>query len=226
LDGNPDESRQWARELAGEARWVKVGMTLFYLTGPAIIDEMQALGYKVFLDLKLHDIPHQVEGAANRLGRLGVDLLTVHALGGRAMMAAALHGANQGAKAAGKVPPKVIAVTVLTSMNDASLQDVGVPDTVEQEVQLLMRLSAQSCLDGIVCSPREAAEARSSLGMGALIVTPGVRPAGAATGDQSRVMTPREALWAGASHLVIGRPITEAKDRVKAYNDILHSLTV
>ena len=224
LDGTPEEALQWAEELSGEARWVKVGMTLFYQTGPEIIKHMKTLGYKVFLDLKLHDIPNQVEGAARVLGGLGVDLLTVHASGGRAMMASAMLGARAGAEQAGCPVPKVIAVTVLTSMTDNTLQSIGVSDTASSQVERLIRLSKEACTDGIVCSPHEARMARSILGQDAYIVTPGVRPMGAAVGDQSRVMTPAEAFAARASHLVIGRPITGAKNSLQAYCAIVEEI--
>jgi len=224
LDGSPQEALQWANELAGEARWVKVGMTLFYQTGPEIINQMKALGYKVFLDLKLHDIPNQVEGAANALGKLGVDLLTIHAFGGSAMMTSAMLGARAGAKEAGYPVPKVIAVTVLTSMADDTLKSIGVSDATEGQVERLIHLSKTAGTDGIVCSPHEAATARLMLGDDALIVTPGVRPVGAAVGDQSRIMTPADALAAKASHLVIGRPITGAQDRLQAYCAIIEEV--
>ena len=228
LDGSVEEARYWAQELQGHATWVKVGMTLFYQMGPAIIKEMKDLGYKVFLDLKLHDIPNQVEGAARVLGTLGVDLLTVHASGGRAMMASAMLGAREGAESVGCAVPKVIAVTVLTSMNDNTLESIGVSDTAASQVERLIRLSKEACTDGVVCSPQEAAVARSILGpfseSGVWIVTPGVRPVGADKGDQSRIATPKQAIDAGASHLVIGRPITQVDDRIRAYCAIIEEL--
>ncbi|MCL2437733.1 MAG: orotidine-5'-phosphate decarboxylase [Coriobacteriia bacterium] len=221
LDGSVDEALQWAGELQGHANWIKVGMTLFYQTGPSIIKEMKDLGYKVFLDLKLHDIPNQVENASAVLAGLGVDLITVHASGGRAMMASAMLGARTGAEENALPVPKVIAVTVLTSMTNDTLQTIGVSDTAANQVERLIRLSREAGTDGIVCSPHEAAMARSILGSGALVVTPGVRPTGAATGDQSRIMTPKKAFTAGASHLVIGRPITRATDRIQAIEAII-----
>ena len=224
LDGSIEESMLWAKELSSHAAWVKVGMTLFYQTGPRIIDDMKDMGYKVFLDLKLHDIPHQVENASSKLAALGVDLMTIHAAGGRAMMASAMLGARTGAEAAGKDVPKVVAVTVLTSMTDDTLEVIGIMDSAQVQVERLIRLSKEACVNGIVCSPHEAATARSILGIGASIVTPGVRPLGADTGDQSRVMTPKRALEAGATQLVIGRPITQAEDRVRAFNDIIEGL--
>ena len=221
LDGAPEEARAWAAALEGVVRWVKVGMTLYYACGPAIIDELRARGYHVFLDLKLHDIPHQVEEAAEVLGALGADMLTVHALGGLEMMAAALRGANRGAQRSGQPAPIVLAVTVLTSADAATLASIGVTGELPAEVERLARLAHQACVGGIVCSPLEAALARSIFGTGAAIVTPGVRPAGAEQSDQSRIATPAEALKRGATHLVIGRPITQAPDPAAAARKIL-----
>jgi orotidine-5'-phosphate decarboxylase len=199
-------------------------MTLFYQVGPEIVAELKDLGFKVFLDLKLHDIPHQVECASAVLAGMGVDLITMHAAGGAAMMKAAMRGAHAGAKAAGNAAPKVIAVTVLTSMNDEDLHSIGVADQAASQVERLISLSCDAGTDGVVCSPHEAAIARKLLGGGALIVTPGVRPAGADMQDQNRVMTPHEALCAGSSHLVIGRPITQAEDKRKAFEAIVEEL--
>ncbi|MCL2680131.1 MAG: orotidine-5'-phosphate decarboxylase [Coriobacteriia bacterium] len=226
LDGSREQALCWARELAGSARWVKVGMTLFYQTGPAIIEEMKALGYQVFLDLKLHDIPHQVEGAARTLGSLGVDLLTVHSFGGRPMMEAAMQGAHAGAAAAGHAAPKVVAVTVLTSMSDTDLHDISVVLPAAIQVERLATLARAAGTDGIVCSPHEAAPSRTLLGPDAWIVTPGVRPGRSAADDQSRIATPTQALAAGASHLVVGRPITGSPDRLQAFSDLLSDLGV
>jgi len=224
LDGAPEEVSAWADALQGVVTWVKVGMTLHYVLGARIIDELHARGFKVFLDLKLHDIPHQVEGAAAALGALGVEMMTVHAAGGLDMMAAAVRGANQGAQQAGKPAPVVLAVTVLTSMDAASLRQVGVADDPQAQVERLARLAAQACVGGIVCSPLEAPLVRQVLGAGAAIVTPGVRPAGAAADDQSRIATPAHALELGATHLVIGRPITQAVDPAAAARSVLACL--
>ena len=224
LDCGPAEALDIAERLAGHARWVKVGMTLYYAVGPSIVRSMHKLGYKVFVDLKLHDIPHQVRGAAQSLGQAGADLITVHASGGEAMMAAALAGARKGASLAGAQPPLVCAITVLTSMDALQLAACGVSDSPMGQVTRLASLAQRSGLDGIVCSPQEAAAMRSLLGPSAAIVTPGVRPAGSAVGDQSRIATPAEALAAGASHLVIGRPITCEPDVVAAFEGIAASL--
>jgi orotidine-5'-phosphate decarboxylase len=209
-----------ARALSGHARWVKVGMTLFYREGPAAVAAMRELGFNVFVDLKLHDIPHQVEGAARSLGSLGVGMLTVHASGGAPMIEAAVRGARDGAAATGMPAPAVIAVTVLTSMDDETLRSVGVTDVVADQAIGLAALARTAGAAGVVCSPREAADMRALLGPTALVVTPGVRPAGADAGDQSRIATPAAAFAAGASHLVIGRPITGAADPAAAFEAI------
>jgi orotidine-5'-phosphate decarboxylase len=213
-----------ARALVGHARWVKVGMTLFYREGPAAVAAMRDLGFEVFVDLKLHDIPHQVEGAARSLGALGAGMLTVHASGGAEMMEAAVRGAGDGAEAAGVPAPAVIAVTVLTSMDDETLRSVGVTDTPADQAAGLAALAKTAGASGVVCSPREAADMRALLGPNALVVTPGVRPLGADAGDQSRIATPAAAFQAGASHLVIGRPITGAADPAAAFDALVDDL--
>ena len=222
IDCGRDEALALADRLAGHARWLKVGMTLFYAEGPAIVSEMRERGFKVFLDLKLHDIPHQVRGAAEAAARTGADLLTIHGLGAGAMMAAAREGVE--AAADGGERAKVIAVTVLTSMDQQALSSIGVEAPVADEADRLARLARDNGIDGVVCSPQEAARMRELLGEDALVVTPGVRPAGAALGDQSRVATPSEALARGASHIVVGRPITSADDPVAAYEAIVAEL--
>lgn len=226
LDCAPDEALDLGEKLAGHARWVKVGMTLYYAVGPSIVRQMHKLGYSVFVDLKLHDIPHQVYGAAESLARAGADLITVHAGGGMDMMSSAIKGARRGQAGVDLdgTPPIVCAITVLTSMDAAQLSSIGVEDTPMGQVTRLASLAKESGLDGIVCSPQEASAMRELLGPDAVIVTPGVRPAGAALGDQSRVATPAEAFAAGASHLVIGRPITRAADPVAAFEEIAASL--
>jgi orotidine-5'-phosphate decarboxylase len=219
LDGSPDEALAWADQLQGIVSWLKVGMTLFYATGPTIIEELHGRGFKVFCDLKLHDIPHQIEQAATTLATLGVEMLTVHASGGLEMMAAAVRGANCGAQA-----PTVLAVTVLTSSDARTLNEIGVTATPAAQVENLCRLAHQACVGGIVCSPLEATLVRSIIGSGKALVTPGIRPAGAARGDQSRIATPACALAAGATHLVVGRPITQAPDPAAAARVILDEM--
>jgi orotidine-5'-phosphate decarboxylase len=213
-----------ARLLVGRAAWVKVGMTLFYREGPAAVAALRELGFRVFVDLKLHDIPHQVEGAARSLGSLGAGMLTVHASGGAAMVEAAVRGARDGAEAAGVPAPAVIAITVLTSMDAETLNSVGVADGPADQAAGLAALAKTAGADGVVCSPNEAADLRALLGEHALIVTPGVRPLGSHAGDQSRIATPAAAFAAGASHIVIGRPVTGATDPAAAFEAIVADL--
>ena len=224
LDCDAERALELAHELEGRASWLKVGMTLFYSEGPKIVEAMKRLGFKVFLDLKLHDIPHQVRGAARSAALTGADLITVHGLGSSAMVAAALEGVGEAAAETGSERARVIAVTVLTSMDEAALEEIGVDRPVKEEAARLASLAGGAGADGVVCSPQEASAMRELLGEDALVVTPGVRPAGSALGDQSRVATPASAVTAGASHLVIGRPITGSIDPVAAVEAIVSEL--
>jgi orotidine-5'-phosphate decarboxylase len=221
LDVDRETGIALADGLSGVVGWLKVGMTLYYAEGPSMIAELRQRGFDVFIDLKLHDIPHQARGAARSLGRLGAGMLTVHASGGPEMIAAAVEGAREGASSAGLEPPAVLAVTVLTSTNDEMLSKTGVLDGAAAQVDRLARLAISAGADGIVCSPLEIESMRQTLGAGALIVAPGVRPVGAAVGDQARVATPAQAIVAGASRLVVGRPIVEAEDPIAAAMSIL-----
>lgn len=219
----PDAGRALglADALAGGLAWAKVGMELFYAEGAPLVRELKGRGLKVFLDLKMHDIPNTVKSAARVVAGLGVDMLTIHACGGPAMVAAARAGLDEGAAAAGLPTPKLLAVTVLTSMDQAQLEAVGVDRAVADQAGLLARMARANGADGVVCSALEAAAMRSALGAEALVVTPGIRPAGCAAGDQSRVATPASAIGAGASHLVVGRPVTQAADPAAALSGIL-----
>ena len=223
-----DCSRERALELAGllegKATWVKVGMTLFYAEGPAIVDAMRERGLRVFLDLKVHDIPFQVQGAVRAASLTGADILSIHGLGGSAMVAAARAGAEEAAAERGGERTRLVAISVLTSMDQQALAEVGVTGEVADEVARLASMACGAGSDGIVCSPQEAAQMRALLGPDALIVTPGVRPAGSEVGDQRRVATPAAALAAGASKLVIGRPITGADDPAAAFDAIMGEL--
>jgi orotidine-5'-phosphate decarboxylase len=195
----------------------KVGLEFYTAAGPAAISMVKERGGKVFADLKLHDIPNTVAGAARALVRLGVDMLNVHAAGGRAMLQAAAAAVREEASALGRPAPLLIAVTVLTSLDGEALRhEVGIEREVEEQVVRWAGLAQESGLDGVVASPREIGAIRAACGPEFVIVTPGVRPAGADRGDQRRVMTPVQALQHGASCLVIGRPITAAPDPVAA----------
>ncbi len=223
----PDATRalEMARLLRGQAGWVKVGMTLYYAEGPQVVRDLRAMGFKVFVDLKLHDIPHQVEGACRTLTRAGADMFTVHASGGRAMLESAVAATSAAAEKFRAPRPSIVAVTVLTSLDDAALDEIGVSNTSEKQVALLASLASECGCDGVVCSPNEAVAVRALLGAEALVVTPGVRPEGADAGDQARVATPARALAAGASHLVIGRPVTEAADPAEAVRAIVKEMS-
>ena len=223
LDLEHDAALDLARKLQGHAGWMKVGMTLFYECGPAVVAELKELGFRIFLDLKFHDIPHQVRGAARSAALTGADLMSVHSLGAGAMLAAARKGADEAAQLRG-APVSLVGITVLTSMDQDALASIGVGDEVAAEVDRLASLAYGSGANGVVCSPQEAARLRALLGADALIVTPGVRPAGAALGDQSRVATPGDAMRAGASHVVVGRPITAAADPVAACDAIIDEI--
>lgn len=190
---------------------LKVGKELFTRLGPAFIERLAGRGFEVFLDLKFHDIPNTVEAACAAAADLGVWMVNVHASGGRAMMEAARERLASFAQ-----PPLLIAVTVLTSLDAEDLEQIGCPGEPLDRVLRLARLAQDSGLDGVVCSPREAALVRGGLGPDFVLVTPGVRPGGAVVGDQKRVMTPDEAVAAGADYLVIGRPITAASDPMQA----------
>ena len=186
----------------------KIGLELFSAEGPNVISTVKARNKKVFLDLKLHDIPRTVERAVKAGAALGVDLMTVHAVGGKAMIRAA----KEAALSAGEGAPKILAVTVLTSLDQSDLTDIGVTRDVGAQVEVMGEFAFANGADGIVCSPREVLHMRTLLGSDVLLVTPGVRPAGGDVGDQKRVATPAQAVRDGSTHLVVGRPILEAAD--------------
>lgn len=207
-----EEALALAKVLQGSGCWLKVGLELYAYAGPAMIQELKALGFPIFLDLKLHDIPTTVERAIRGFVQYGADMINVHCSGGYEMMARAAHAVQEaGSKLAST--PKVIGVTVLTSMSeDQFREELGVGRKLKEQVVELARLAERAGLDGVVASAREAKDIRQSLKPDFLIVTPGIRPAWSETNDQKRVLTPAEALAAGSSYLVIGRPITRAED--------------
>ncbi|MCL2818932.1 MAG: orotidine-5'-phosphate decarboxylase [Actinomycetia bacterium] len=224
LDGTLDEALEWADACRGIAGWVKIGMTLFYAEGPLIIKPFLDRGFKVFLDLKLYDIPHQVEGAAYALSKLGVDMFTIHASGGMEMMRAARRGALRAAETLEKPMPTILGVTVLTSMDDEVLAQTGVTCTAQERVVTLTDLG-WPIIEGIVCSPLEIKTVRKTVPADVKIVTPGVRPTWASTDDQARVMTPYEAISDGADYLVVGRPITANRNPKNAAQEVLSEIT-
>ncbi|WP_144185643.1 orotidine-5'-phosphate decarboxylase [Elioraea rosea] len=218
----PDAGRaaSWAAALASHVGLVKIGLELFVASGPGVVASVAAAGAPIFLDLKLHDIPNTVAGATRAAASLGVAMLTIHAAGGPAMVAAA----REAAEGAGGRRPMILAVTVLTSLGAADLAATGVAGGPAQQVLRLARLAVDSGADGLVCSAHEVAQLRAGLGPGVPLIVPGIRPAGADAGDQKRVMTPSQAVLAGADWLVIGRPITGAADPAEAARAIAASL--
>jgi orotidine-5'-phosphate decarboxylase len=195
---------------------LKVGKELFTSAGPQLIESLQQRGFEVFLDLKFHDIPNTTAQACKAAAALGVWMVNVHALGGRKMMETAREALAHHAQR-----PKLIAVTILTSMAQEDLNGIGIEASPAQMVSRLAQLTRDSGLDGVVCSAQEAATLRQQCGKDFCLVTPGIRPAHAAANDQSRIMTPQAALQAGSSYLVIGRPITQAPDPFRALQDTM-----
>jgi orotidine-5'-phosphate decarboxylase len=219
----PARALSLAQQLRDVAGMFKIGSTLFTLAGPQIVKDIIGSGAKVFLDLKFHDIPHQVAGAARSAAQLGVSLFTLHASGGAEMMRRAVAAVADVAEREGTERTKVLAVSVLTSIDANTLAQIGVDSTPQESVLRLVKLAEQSGVDGVVASPQEAATIRANLAnRKLLIVTPGIRPAETNTSadDQRRVSTPAAALAAGADYLVVGRPITAAADPVAAARQI------
>jgi orotidine-5'-phosphate decarboxylase len=203
--------------LQGNCRWFKVGLELYCAAGNSMVEQLRDRGFSVFLDLKLHDIPNTVAGAVRTVARSGASLLTIHAGGGEPMMRAAAVAASA------PDAPRLLAVTVLTSMDATQLNGVGVNDSPAAQVLRLARLAKAAGIDGLVCSAEEVEAVRGAMGPGALLVVPGIRPASAGSrpDDQSRIATPAQAIARGASMLVVGRPITLAPDPAKAAAAIL-----
>ena len=218
LDGmDPEQALAFSAQVEG-LRWVKVGLELFVQAGPAVVAQLRDQGLRVFLDLKFHDIPATMAGACRRAAALGAELITVHACAGSEALQAAQAAAVEGAQRQGQPVPTLLAVTVLTSWEEQRLQrELAIAQGIDERVPALAQLSATAGIGGCVCSPLEAAALRAQHPEPFALVTPGIRSKGAAVGDQSRVMGPVEAITAGASQLVIGRPITRADDPSSAF---------
>jgi len=206
-------------QLEKTCRWFKVGLELFVAAGPAVIPPLVARGHSVFLDLKLHDIPNTVASAVRSASALGVRMLTLHAAGGPAMLAAARAALDGVAN-----PPELLAVTVLTSMDQEQLSAICLERSPADQVELLARMGLEAGIRGFVTSPQEVAALRALAGPEAVLAIPGIRPAGGAADDQKRVATPAQALRQGASFLVVGRPITQAPDPAEAAEAILEEI--
>lgn len=215
------QAHQFVDRLEPGSCRLKVGKELFTRSGPQLVEALQQKGFEVFLDLKFHDIPNTVARACEAAADLGVWMVNVHTLGGAKMMAAARDALE---RRAGQ-RPLLIGVTILTSMNETDLGEVGLRGTPAENVERLAGLARSSGLDGVVCSPQESGMLASSLGSDFVLVTPGVRPAGAEVNDQQRIMTPGDAIEAGSHYLVIGRPITQAQDPVQALAAINEELS-
>lgn len=205
--------------LEGTCSWFKVGLELFVAAGPAVLEPLIARGYSIFLDLKFHDIPNTVAGAVRSAASLGVRMITIHALGGPEMLTAARSAVNDIPN-----PPELLAVTVLTSMDTDQVSAIGLNRQPSEQVGLLAQMGLKAGIRGFVCSPREVAMLRKLTGPEGVLVIPGIRPAGAETGDQKRIATPADALTDGASYLVVGRPITRAPNPAQAADAVLHEM--
>ena len=207
------EAIEKIKSIGDAVDFYKIGLELFTAEGPDIVKAVKDLGKRVFLDLKFHDIPRTVERAVRSGGKLGVDLMTIHSVGGQAMIEAARQAADE----FGAQGPKILAVTVLTSLDQTDLVDVGIVGrTPAEQVLAMAKFATAHGAHGLVCSPKEVGVLSQTLAAGTLFITPGVRPAGSAVGDQKRVATPAEAVRDGATHLVVGRPILAAEDPVAA----------
>lgn len=219
-----EQAKSCVLELGDAVSYYKVGMELYYAVGSEIIRFLKSQNKQVFLDLKLQDIPNTVAHALTVLSGLGADMMNVHAVGGRKMMSEAVKAVHAVAEAAGKPAPKLIAVTILTSMDNEQFADLNYKNTIAEQVIALAKLAKEAGMDGVVASPQEASAIREACGKDFLIVTPGVRPAGASLDDQSRVATPAGAFKNGSSHIVVGRPITKAEDRQAAAAAIVEEI--
>ena len=218
------EAKRAVFELGDAVSYYKVGMELYYAVGNAVVFFLKRENKQVFLDLKLQDIPNTVASTLKVLTALGVDMINVHAIGGYKMLKAAKDAVKEEAERLHVTAPKLIAVTILTSMDAEQYQELNYKNTIAEQVVSLAKLAQKAGLDGVVASPLEAAAIRKACGKDFLIVTPGVRPVGAAVGDQSRVATPAQALKNGATHIVVGRPITQAVNKVQAADAICQEI--
>lgn len=219
------QARTLAKILSGVAGMFKIGSQLFTAAGPDFVRDLVNAGEKVFLDLKFHDIPNTVAAAGREATRLGVSIFNVHAAGGSEMMQRTVQAVDETSAVEGLPRPSIIAVTVLTSANDSTLAEIGLAPDADAVVERLALLTEASGLDGVVASPKEVALVRVAVNRpDFIIVTPGVRPAGATANDQKRVTTPREAVAAGADYIVVGRPIIQAKDPARAAQEVIEEI--
>ena len=221
---NLTQAKNLALSIKDNVAMVKCGLEFFTKHGAEGINEISSTGIDIFLDLKFHDIPNTVAEAIRSAVSLDVSIITIHPLGGKTMMQAAAHAAKEESAKLGKKKPIIVGVTVLTSMDDEELSNIGVQESAAQQVELLAKLAQESGLDGIVCSPHEIELVKSICGDDFVTVVPGIRPASSSNDDQKRVMTPKEVSDKGADYLVIGRPITQADNPAIAAKDIKESI--
>lgn len=214
------KAEELIKTLSNHVKIFKVGMELFYSCGPKIIDLIKKYDKEIFLDLKLHDIPNTVYSSSKAITKLGVYMFNVHSSGGRDMMKACVEASEEESEKLGMSRPIILGVTVLTSIDKAILEEIGINKSPEEQILSLARLVKDSGLDGVVASPKEASSIREKIGKDFLIVTPGVRPQGSEKGDQKRVSTPNDAIASGADYVVIGRPIIKAKEPIKVIEGI------
>lgn len=220
-----EKALSMARSLKGVVSWMKVGLELFTAEGPMVVSALKDMGFKVFLDLKFFDIPNTVQGAVRSATRLGVDMINIHALGGKRMAQAAMAGCSEGV-AAGQKPPVILAVTMLTSMAAGDLPVAGAPEPSEMALDLA-RKAKQYGLNGVVCSGLEVRSVKAACGSGFICLTPGIRLAASSADDQRRIVTPAQAVRNGSDFLVVGRPVTEAaspRDAAAAIIDDMSSV--
>lgn len=222
--GDLDCARRWVETLKGSVAWFKVGLELFTAVGPSIVRLLKDNGIRCFLDLKLHDIPNTVAGAVRSVTRLGADMTTVHLSGGRAMVEAARDAAHEEADREGIAAPKIIGVSVLTSMGREDLLEIGIHREPSGQVSLLADLAVSCGIDGLVCSASDLPVVKKNVPPSLVLVTPGIRPEGVSAMDQKRIATPRYAIDAGAHFLVIGRPISAAQDPAAAVRMIARQM--
>ncbi|MBN2298504.1 MAG: orotidine-5'-phosphate decarboxylase [Deltaproteobacteria bacterium] len=222
--GTVQEAHKWVRLLGERVGWFKVGLELFSSAGPAVVELIKANGMKCFLDLKFHDIPNTVYGAVRSAVKMKADMMTIHISGGAGMIQAALKGAREGALSCGISVPKIIGVSMLTSLNQDDLGDIGIQVPVKEHVLNLITLARENRIDGIVCSPADLEFVRPNIPDHITVITPGIRPDWAAKGDQKRIATPKAAISSGADLLVIGRPISQAENPVEAVERIVREI--
>ncbi|MFC1480002.1 orotidine-5'-phosphate decarboxylase [Candidatus Omnitrophota bacterium] len=223
---SPQRALEMIEILSPEVEAFKVGITPFTDFGQCVLDKLQSAGKKVFLDLKFHDIPNTAAGAARAAAKKGVFMMNFHCLGGRRMLEEGVRGAKEGASGAGCKPPILLGVTILTSMSEEDMCAIGITGNIQSKVLELARVARDAGMDGVVASAKEARAIKEKIGKDFLIVTPGIRPEWAASGDQKRVLTPRQAISEGADYIVVGRPIIQAEDPLQAARRIIEELRI